>query len=73
MTTNKQIGRADEVNIIGQAIPGTSDILLGVCVEKKYWMVKTHAGIQRLTKAEVESIYNLDLDKSDLERLGWTA
>lgn len=73
MKTKVTIGRADEVNIIGQAIPDTSDILLGVSIDHSYWMVKTPEGIRRLTKCELEEIYNLDLAASSFERLGWTA
>lgn len=66
-------GRTEEVTIIAAQIPGCDDMLLGRSACQKYWVVKTARGIERMTGAEIAEIYGLDVEGSNLERLGWAS
>lgn len=67
----KTISRKNEQNIIGYAIPETNNIILGMY--GRDYLVTTSDGIMIYTRGEMKEIFNLDVENSDMERLGWTA
>ena len=71
-TTKNIITRENETNIIAYQIPNNDDIILGKTASNE-WAVNTSDGIMIYSTNELEEIYILDLSKSDLERLTWSA
>ncbi len=66
------ITRENEMNIIAYQIPNSDDFILGRTPNKD-WVVQTDDGVMVYATDEMEEIYILDLVKSDLERLTWSA
>ncbi len=65
------LNRNNEINIIGYQLP-KGHILLGRTINGR-WAVNTGSTIRLYTMLDIKSIYNVNLNASDLERLGWTA
>ncbi len=70
---NKSIlSREDEINVIAYQIKGSDDLILGR-YNSTEWLVSTSDGILIYSTNEMKGVYNIDFNKSNFERLGWTA
>ncbi|MDB9911056.1 hypothetical protein OAC88_02835 [Flavobacteriaceae bacterium] len=72
MKTNNKgkdlLTRKNEVSVIAYLIPNSNVLILGKS-NTGNWLVKTSDGIMSYTTSEMDEIYNLDLNKSDMEHL----
>ncbi|MDC1285234.1 hypothetical protein N8Z33_00945 [Flavobacteriaceae bacterium] len=72
MQTNNKgkdlLTRKNEVSVIAYLIPNSNVLILGKS-NTGNWLVKTSDGIMSYTTSEMDEIYNLDLNKSDMEHL----